>query len=125
MGTLSSGGNSPFPPSAVAGGGGEITFTKLNRDGTKSRRDERNTDAIIPAGWVSLSIYNASIQIPGNIIVNGEELHPQGNFSEQAFIDWASKKVELGEIVTVVSNGNDWVFHVVYPTTSSVNVSTI
>ncbi len=120
MGSLSGSSGLMFPASGSGGGGGEITFAKLNRDGTKEKRVELNTDKNIPAGWVYLSIYNASL---GDITVNGKKINAQGNYNSQSFTDWAAKKVELGPSVAVVSGGNDYVIHVIYPTSSSEDLS--
>jgi len=123
MGSLSGSGGSPWPQSAGGGGGGTIDFAKVNRDGTKERRNERTTDAVIPAGWSSLSIYNSSITT--DILLNGEPLHANAEFNSGNIIDWAALKQEFGGQITIVSNGQLYAFHVIYPTSSAVDVNTI
>lgn len=123
MGTLSGSGGYPFPPKAGGGGGGTIVFTRVNRDGTKEIRKEKNTNTVIPAGWAYLSIYHAGISSPMQI--NGQNLNPQGNWNGHEVLDWPATKQEFGPEVTIVCNGEPYAFQVAYPTSSAVDVTTL
>lgn len=124
MGTIGSSGGI-WPVTTGGGGGGDIAFTKVNRDNTKEGQKRIvATDKIIPAGWSGIEIVNESLN--ETIVINGTISLPPGlKFSSQEFTDWASKKVELGGQLTIVANGGTYTYHVVYPTTSAVDVNSI
>ncbi len=122
MGSINSSGGYPFPPNSGGGGGGSISFTKVNRDGTKEKREESVANKVIPAGWAILDIVNLGMN---PISVNGKNVIPGGRWNSQDVIDWPAQKQEFGEIVTIVSNSEPYAFHVVYPTSSTVDVTTI
>ncbi|HMW39295.1 MAG: hypothetical protein K1X68_13645 [Saprospiraceae bacterium] len=123
MGTIISGGGIWPQAAAGGGGGGSITFTKVNRDGTKERRDEVTTDKIIPAGWAILDIVSMDLENP--ITINGKTIRPGGRWNSQDVIDWPANKQEFGGQVTINSGGKLYAFHVIYPTSSGVDVNTI
>lgn len=118
------GSNSMLPFGRISGGGGgSIEFTKVNRDTTKEIRKEKNTDTVIPAGWAYLSIYHAGIGVP--IQINGQNLNAQGNWIGHEVLDWPANKQEFGPQVNIVCNGEPFAFHVAYPTSSAVDVTTL
>jgi hypothetical protein len=122
MGTLSGTGGYPFPPQPPGGGGGSITFTKVNRDGTKEKREESSMDKNIPAGWAVLDIVNLGLSA---ITVNGKDVIPGGRWNSQDVIDWPAQKQEFGPAVTILANSQPFAYHVIYPTSSAVDVGTI
>lgn len=124
MGTLSATGGYPFPPRVSGGGGGgSISFTKVNRDGTKEIRVQKSSDSVVPAGWVEIEVLNESFDT--DIKVNGKVMRAGGRWNGSDFVDWAAMKIELGPTVTIEAFGQPYVIKVTYPTSSAVDVTTI